>query len=77
MALPVYSKLYGIKAILGMMKMIPGVTESNYVAKYLLYGCLPFNLMLSLVVSVVTFLVYDKLEYLFNKMDNSVDKPKK
>jgi riboflavin transporter FmnP len=70
MALPVYSKLYGINAILGMMKMIPGVTEENYVMKYLLFGCLPFNLMLSIVVSVVTFFVYDKLGYLFNKMDS-------
>ena len=70
MALPVYSKLYGINAILGMMKMIPGVTEDNYVMKYLLFGCLPFNLMLSIVVSIVTFFVYDKLGYLFNKMDS-------
>lgn len=70
MALPVYSKLYGIDAILGMMKMIPGVTSENYVMKYLIFGCLPFNLMLSIVVSIITFFVYDKIEYLFNKMDH-------
>ena len=70
MALPVYSKLYGIDAILGMMKMIPGVTSENYVMKYLIFGCLPFNLMLSVVVSIITFFVYDKIEYLFNKMDH-------
>ncbi len=71
MALPVYSKLYGIDAILGMMKMIPGVTADNYVMKYLIFGCLPFNLILSIVVSIITFFVYDKIEYLFNKMDHN------
>ena len=69
-----YSKLYGIDAILGMMTMIPGVTKDNYVMKYLLFGCLPFNLMLSIVVSIVTYLVYNKLGYLFNKMDDKMKK---
>ncbi len=76
MALPVYSKLYGINAVLGMMKMIPGVTEENYVMKYLLFGCLPFNLMLSIVVSIVTYFVYGKLGYLFEKMDSKSEKNK-
>lgn len=74
MALPVYSELYGIDQILGMMKMIPGVTEENYISKYLLYGCLPFNLMLSVVVSIITFLVYNKLGYLFEKMNDKMEK---
>ena len=74
MALPAYSKLYGIDAILGMMTMIPGVAKDNYVMKYLLFGCLPFNLMLSIVVSIVTYLVYNKLGYLFNKMDDKMKK---
>ena len=76
MALPVYSKLYGINAVLGMMKMIPGVTEENYVMKYLLFGCLPFNLMLSIVVSIITYFVYGKLGYLFEKMDSKSEKNK-
>jgi riboflavin transporter FmnP len=76
MALPVYSKLYGINAVLGMMKMIPGVTEENYIMKYLLFGCLPFNLMLSIVVSIVTYFVYGKLGYLFEKMDSKSGKNK-
>ena len=74
MALPVYSKLYGINAVLGMMKMIPGVTEENYVMKYLLFGCLPFNLMLSIVVSIITYFVYGKLGHLFEKMDSKSEK---
>ena len=74
MALPAYSKLYGIDAIIGMMTMIPGVTKDNYIMKYLLYGCLPFNLLLSIVVSIVTFLVYNKLGSFFSKMDDKMNK---
>ena len=75
-AMPQYVKLYGIDAVVGMLKVIPGVTEENYLFKYLIFGCLPFNLMLSIVVSIVTYFVYKRVSWLFEKMDNLV-KPKK
>lgn len=69
-AMPQYVKLYGINAVVGMLKMIPGITEENYLFKYILFACLPFNLLLSTVVSAVTYLVYKRVSWLFNKMDN-------
>lgn len=75
--IPTYAKLYGLKAVLGLLKVIPGVTEANYMSKYLLYACLPFNLMLSIVVSLVTLLVYKRISFLFEKMNSSISKNKK
>jgi len=75
--IPAYAKLYGIKAVLGLLKIIPGVNESNYMSKYLLYACLPFNLMLSTIVSLVTLLVYKRVSFLFNKIGNEDTKATK
>lgn len=72
-AIPAYSNQFGLDAVLGMLKIIPGVDDSNYIQKYLIYGCLPFNLMLSTIVSVVTFFVYKKVKLLFNMMDNKLE----
>ena len=69
-AMPQYVKLYGIDAVVGMLKVIPGVTEENYLFKYMIFGCLPFNLLLSTVVSLVTYLVYKRVSWLFRRMDD-------
>ena len=74
-ALPAYS-LIGVDKIIKMLQIIPGVTEENYISKYILFGCIPFNLMLSIVVSIVTYLVYKKISWLFEKMDNKISKKK-
>lgn len=75
-AIPFYADKFGLDVVLKMFTVIPGVTEENYMSKYLLYGCLPFNAMLSIVVSVVTYLVYKRISFLFHKMDNKLNKDK-
>ena len=67
--IPTYVKLYGLAPVLGMLKKIPGVDESNYLIKYIFYACIPFNAMLSVTVSIVTLLVYKRISFLFKKME--------
>ncbi len=66
-AIPAYEKLYGLDTVLKMLTVIPGVNESNYLEKFLLFGCLPFNLMMSVVVSLVTYFVYKRIFWLVEK----------
>lgn len=69
---PFFIQLYcngNVSAFLGALSIIPGVTEENYILKYLLYAVVPFNALLSVIVSVVTFLVYKKISIVFNKFD--------
>ena len=77
-AIPMYMKLYNMDAagIVNVLSVIPGINETNYLYKYLLVACLPFNLLLSVVVSLVTFLVYKKVSWLFEKMDQKGKKEK-
>ena len=77
-AMPQYLKLfnYDVSKLVNFLKMIPGITEENYLFRYLIFACLPFNLLLATVVSLVTYLVYKRVSWLFNKMDNWA-KPKK
>lgn len=67
--IPAYVKMYGVNVVLGLLKKLPGVTADNYLIKYIVYACLPFNLMLSCVVSVVTLLIYKRISFLFEKME--------
>jgi len=50
--------------------LLPNVTKENYLIKYLLLSCLPFNILLSALVSIVTFLIYKKSSYLFKSYIN-------
>ena len=68
---PFFIQLYcngNVSAFLGALSIIPGVTEENYLIKYLLLAVVPFNGLLSILVSTVTFLVYKKISILFNKL---------
>ena len=63
-----YKEVAGIDAVIGMCKSIfPNMTESNFMSLYLLGAVLPFNFMLASIVSIVTFLVYKKISFLFKK----------
>jgi riboflavin transporter FmnP len=53
--------LGNIDDLLGMLSVIPGINESNYMGKYLLYAILPFNLLLSGIVYGITFIVYKRI----------------
>jgi riboflavin transporter FmnP len=68
---PFFIQLYcngNVSAFLGALSIIPGVTEENYLIKYLFLAVVPFNGLLSVLVSTVTFLVYKKISILFNKI---------
>ena len=68
---PFFIQLYcngNVSAFLGALSIIPGVTEENYLIKYLFLAVVPFNGLLSILVSTVTFLVYKKISILFNKL---------
>ena len=69
---PFFIQLYcdgNVKAFLGALSIIPGVTEENYITKYLFFAVVPFNGLLSVTVSTVTFLVYKKISIIFNKLN--------
>ena len=75
-AVPAYLKLYfnGNKdALVSVLsKTIPGVNSSNYMGKYVLYAVIPFNLLLSSVVCIVTFFVNKAIYILYD--DNKAPK---
>lgn len=66
---PFYIKILpnGVEDFINYLSIIPGVNESNYMVKYLFYAIVPFNLLLSSVVAIITAIVYKKLSYLFKK----------
>lgn len=57
----------GLEDFVTYLSIIPGVNESNYMIKYLFFAIVPFNLLLSIIVSAITAIVYKKLSYLFKK----------
>lgn len=69
-AVPAYLKLYfngNKEALVSVLsKTIPGVNSSNYMGKYVLYAVIPFNLLLSSVVCIVTFFVNKAIYILYD-----------
>ena len=69
-SIPAYTWLFfsGNKAgIIGALSVIPGVNESNYLWKYTIFAVIPFNLMLSFLVSIITFFVYKKVKGIYEE----------
>lgn len=67
---PFFISLYfngDVSGFISMLSVIPNVNESNYIIKYILFAVIPFNLLISVIVNLVTFLVYKKISILFNK----------
>ncbi len=54
-----------VSALLGFLSMIPGITPDRYMGPYLLFAVIPFNLMLSVLVSVITFFLYKRISILY------------
>lgn len=64
-----YIELYfggDVAAFTGLLAMVPGVTETGYMGPYLLFAVIPFNLMLSVAVSVITFFLYKRISILYD-----------
>ena len=57
-----------VEPLLGMLSVIPGVTAENFMEKYIIYGAIPFNIILSGIVYGVAFLVYKRISHLIDEM---------
>ena len=67
--IPAYIKMFfngNITAFVSTLKIIPGVNETNYMSKYILWAVIPFNTMISVVVNVITYTVYKRLSFLIH-----------
>lgn len=75
--IPTYIQLYfngNVDGLVNMLSNIPGITAENYLFKYVLYGALPFNTILSLTICIITFVVYKPLHKLISNMANRLTK---
>ncbi len=68
--IPAYIKLYfngDVETFVQTISVIPGVNENNYMGRYLLFATLPFNLLLSITINIITFLVYKRISPLVHE----------
>ena len=87
--LPFYIKLVFNDNLAGFVSMlaenVPSINESNYMLMYVLIGVIPFNLIITVVSSVITFIVYKRISKLYHNiakednqkeenLDNSTEK---
>ena len=56
-----------VTGFVGMCSIIPGITESNYRLYYLFYAAIPFNLIITTLVSITTFVVYKRISIILSK----------
>lgn len=76
---PFFIQLYcdgNINSFVGALSIIPGVNENNYLSKYVIYAVVPFNLLISSLVSIVTLLLYKRISNIFHieKTNNNYNK---
>ena len=73
--IPTYIELYfngNVEGLVKMLSNIPGITEQNYLMKYIIFGALPFNTILSLIVCIITFVVYKPLHKLISSVSDKL-----
>jgi len=63
-----------VDPLVGMLSVIPGVTAENYMSKYILYAAIPFNIVLSGLVYLITFLVYKRISHLIDFFAEKLEK---
>lgn len=65
--IPFYAKMFGgMESVINACSVvIKGINADNFMKYYLLYACIPFNLLLSTIVAAVTFLVYKRISIIF------------
>lgn len=56
-ALPLYCLCYTTDVVKGMIKIFPWVNDSNWILYYFTLAIIPFNLIISFVVGIVTLIV--------------------
>lgn len=67
--IPAYIKMFfngNTAAFVSTLKIIPGVTKDNYMSKYILWAVIPFNTMISVVVNIITYIVYKRLSFIIH-----------
>ncbi len=77
-------KVYGLSAdnLIDILKVIPWVKifktidSSNYMRVYILACVIPFNIVVSTLVSTITFIVYKKVSNVFHKFEEKAKKKK-
>ena len=69
--IPQYINLYfggNVEPLLGMLDVLPGeVNKGNYMWKYIIFAVIPFNMIISVVVSIVTYFVEKRIRVLFEE----------
>ena len=63
-----------VEPLVGMLSVIPGVTVENYMSKFILYAAIPFNILLSGLVYLITFLVYKRISHLIDYFADILEK---
>ena len=70
--LPFYIKLMFNDNLAGFVSMlassVPAINENNYMLMYVLIGVIPFNLIMTVVSSIVTFIVYKSISKLYRNI---------
>lgn len=70
---PAYLKLFFNGDLEGFLQLcrvvIKDINADNYMLKYIVYAVIPFNAIIAVVVSTVTFLVYKKISNFLHKLD--------
>ncbi len=61
-----------VSSFVSMLEVIPGVNETNYMTRYILYTVIPFNILLSGIVYLLTFLVYKRLKHFIDDIYEKV-----
>ena len=65
--------MFGFNNIVNMVKaVIPAITADTFYAYYIFLSVLPFNFIKLTICALLTFLLYKRLKYMFDKI---FDKP--
>lgn len=69
--IPTYMELYKFSAndFVQMLSFVNGVNESNFMFFYIIAIAIPFNMILSLIVCLITYVVYKRVSILVQKLD--------
>ena len=68
--IPLYLEIFfggNVNILVSALSIIPGINASNYMSKYLLFGALPFNATLSILVCVITYFAYKSVSKIFKQ----------
>lgn len=74
--IPFYIDLYfdgNVGGLLNMLEIIPGITEDNYLWRFALFASIPFNLLLSVLVYGLTFILYKRFKHLIESIHQKME----